>query len=340
MPDVIIITSPGPQGPPGPSGSGSGASTFPFTGSAIITGSLVVTGSTVSTQGFTGSLQGTADTSSINPLQNTILTNQTVGGIASGTTITLGTSVEAVLRQIFITYLAPTLATPSLRNGGTTVLSSNTVREIGNSLVFNTASFSATADSPNGRFAFSSSFTASGADTGDFNHFFGNNVLSASNNLGVGGSKTINGTSIPSGFSRVVSFSIRGINPETGAIIAPSARTLTYIYPIYYGMTATNYATSGNINSSVGSGITKLLETRGTKTVPINGVDKYVYFAYPAIYGNLTSIKDGNGFELIQDYTKYTRNQDGDSWSSISYNIYRSPTITSVNPSQNFIFTF
>jgi hypothetical protein len=36
---------------------------FPYTGSAVITGSLVVTGSIKSTQGFTGSLQGNADTS-------------------------------------------------------------------------------------------------------------------------------------------------------------------------------------------------------------------------------------------------------------------------------------
>jgi hypothetical protein len=44
-------------------GGGSGAG-FPFTGSATITGSLVVTGSTTSTEGFTGSLFGTAATAS------------------------------------------------------------------------------------------------------------------------------------------------------------------------------------------------------------------------------------------------------------------------------------
>jgi len=44
MPDVIIITSPGPPGPPGPSGSGSGGGGvgFPFSGSAVITGSLEI----------------------------------------------------------------------------------------------------------------------------------------------------------------------------------------------------------------------------------------------------------------------------------------------------------
>jgi hypothetical protein len=39
---------------------GGGGTSFPYTGNAVITGSLVVTGSTTSTQGFTGSLFGTA----------------------------------------------------------------------------------------------------------------------------------------------------------------------------------------------------------------------------------------------------------------------------------------
>ena len=40
--------------------TGSGGSSFPYTGSAIITGSLIVTGSIISTLGFTGSLFGTS----------------------------------------------------------------------------------------------------------------------------------------------------------------------------------------------------------------------------------------------------------------------------------------
>jgi hypothetical protein len=45
-------------------GGGTNTPAFPYTGSAIITGSLIVTGSTISTLGFTGSLLGTAATSS------------------------------------------------------------------------------------------------------------------------------------------------------------------------------------------------------------------------------------------------------------------------------------
>jgi len=53
---IVEIITPGPQGPQGPPGP----DTFPFTGSAIITGSLLIIGSTTSTEGFTGSLFGTA----------------------------------------------------------------------------------------------------------------------------------------------------------------------------------------------------------------------------------------------------------------------------------------
>jgi hypothetical protein len=45
-------------------GGGANTPAFPYTGSARITGSLIITGSTISTLGFTGSLLGTAATSS------------------------------------------------------------------------------------------------------------------------------------------------------------------------------------------------------------------------------------------------------------------------------------
>jgi uncharacterized lipoprotein NlpE involved in copper resistance len=52
---VVEVNTLGPPGPPGPPGA-----SFPYTGSAAISGSLIVTGSIITTQGFTGSLLGTA----------------------------------------------------------------------------------------------------------------------------------------------------------------------------------------------------------------------------------------------------------------------------------------
>jgi hypothetical protein len=310
------------------------ASSFPYTGSAIITGSLVVTGSVTSTLGFTGSLLGTASlatTASNTILQQTLTSNVTVGGSTSGTTYQSGSSVESILRAMLITYIAPTLGSFLLYSGGSLVLSSSPTAEVSSSYTFNTASFTATADSPNGRYAYSASFTASNASTGNFTYYFGNNVLGSTNNLGLGGTQTINNTTAGS-----VTLTLNAVNPQTSALITQT-RTITYVYPYYYGMSATDYSTTGNVSAS----LTQLVQSQGTKTLSINGTSAYVYFCYPASYADLTSIKDGNGFEVLSAFTKYTRNQDGapGKWSGISYKIYRSNTLTNVSPAQNYIFT-
>jgi hypothetical protein len=356
----------GPQGPPGPPGIGSLSASyaisssyaltasyldnyippFPFTGSAQITGSLGLTGSLNVTAGITGSLLGTssyatnaltasfANSSSISAntiLQTGITSNATVGGATAPRTFDAGTSLESIIRTMLITYIAPTIGSFTLFNGGTSILSSNTVVEVSSSYTFNTASFTATADNPNGRFAYSASFTASGASTGNFNYFFGNNVLGSSNNLGLGGSQIVNNST-----NSTVTFTLRGINPETNAIISQT-RTATYVYPYYYGMSAVDYSTTGNVSAS----LTQLTQTQGTKTLAINGSTSYVYYCYPSSYPDLTSIKDGNNFEVLSSFDKYTRNQDGapGKWAGISYKIYRSKTLTNVSPAQNYIFT-
>lgn len=323
-----------------------------FTGSVSITGSLALKGplyDNLDSTGTTdqillrsvGGIEWRDNLSTGVELSQSIVTNVNVGGLNSGTSLTSGTDIESILRQILITYIAPTLGTVSLKNNSTTVLSSNLVYEVSSSLTFNTASFTATADNPNGRFAYSASFTASGADTGNFNYYFGDNVLSSNNNLGLGSSRIINVDSV-SGNSQIVTFSIRGVNPQSGAIISGTSRTLTYVYPFFHGMTSIDYSSSGNLSDLV-SGITKSIEVKGTKTKSISGTNAYVYFAYPAAYGSLTSIKDGNNFEILSSFTLYTRNQNGDSsnpWTNISYNIYKNNNLTTVSPAQNYIFTF
>lgn len=375
--DVIAQGPQGPAGPPGPSGSegnvntsslvttssfnsftssyNTGSFTGSFTGSLFGTASFAIsaswaptqtidTGSLVTTSSFnsyTGSnlsqFAGTssfANSSSISAntvLQTAITSNATVGGATAPRTFNVGTSLESIIRTMLITYIAPTLNNFTLFNGVTSILSSNTVVEVSSSYTFNTASFTATADNPDNRFAYSASFTASGASTGNFNYFFGNNVLGSSNNLGLGGLQIVNNST-----NGTVTFTLRGINPETNAIISQT-RTATYVYPYYYGMSAVDYSTTGNISAS----LTQLTQAQGTKTLPISGSSAYVYYCYPSIYPDLTSIKDGNNFELFNSFTKYTRTQDGapGKWTGISYKIYRSNTLTNVSPAQNYIFT-
>lgn len=59
----------------------------------------------------------------------------------------------------------------------------------------------------------------------------------------------------------------------------------------------------------------------------ITMTNRRVCYAYPASYGNLSSIKDKNGYEVIGSYTKTTKTVDG-----VSYNIY---TMTSTGSLSN-----
>jgi hypothetical protein len=75
--------------------TGSGGSTFPFTGSAIISGSLIVTGSIRSTLGFTGSLFGTASWAT-NALTSSFVTASNVyGPYGSNSIISASFAVQA-----------------------------------------------------------------------------------------------------------------------------------------------------------------------------------------------------------------------------------------------------
>jgi hypothetical protein len=108
-------------------------------------------------------------------------------------------------------------------------------------------------------------------------------------------------------------------------------------------MSTSSYATTGNISSDPAMSIQ--LAGKGNQTLPIQGINKYIYFAYPAAHGPLSSIKDGNGFQLSisGDFDIYTRTQDSTLWSGKSYYIYRTKLLTTVDDGgrpQNYVFSF
>lgn len=270
-------------------------------------------------------------------IQNNILSNQYVGGVVPGDYYPAQTPIETIITDMLVGNITATLGSLTVSGPGIT-LTSNVTREIGNSFTVDTAKFTATPNSPAGNYPFYANFTASNASTGNFTYYFGDNVLAANNSLSLGGSRTINRTS-PS----LVTFAVKAID-AVGDYPLQTTRTVNYVYPIYYGMSATDYSTSGNPSASLST----LVEAKGTKALPINGSLKYVYYAYPAAYGNLTSIKDGNQFEVLTAFKQYSRAIDGATWTNALYNIYiatwdaRTSTLskTTVSPAQTYTFTF
>ncbi len=92
--------------------------------------------------------------------------------------------------------------------------------------------------------------------------------------------------------------------------------------------------------------LTKLLEPKGNQTVLMNGTNAFIYFAYPATYGSLISIKDQNQFEYLNNaipsFTPYTRAQSGSYGWSTNYIIYKytANLPNGTNANQNFTFAF
>jgi hypothetical protein len=331
--------------------------TASFSSSIIVTGSVYFPGLTSSSypaivviDTASGQLYySTASVGGTAVLLQNLTTNITVGGSDSGTLYTAGTLLEDILRDILTDYFDPTLTLNYLRNGGTQTYPADTGTyvEVSRSISFNTASFTSQADNPGGNYPYSASFTASGATIGNFNYYFGDNVVTASNNLGVGSTRTIN-RSTPD----VVTFTIQGTHPSSSTLpnIVDTA-TLTYVYPIYYGMSAFDYSkTSSNLNASLD--LTKgVVAQESTQDILLNDTGKFIYFAFPSGWNDLASIRDlSTNFEYLGSspaFISYSMaNQSGSAatpWANQTYTVYQYyanyPNGTNVN-SKTYRFTF
>ena len=88
---------------------------------------------------------------------------------------------------------------------------------------------------------------------------------------------------------------------------------VTAHYPSYIGVVANGTS----ITETVVKGLAKSIEWGKGKTATLTQSNQLIVYAYPASYGDLTSIKDGNGFEGFAGYTKTTLTVGGQ-----TYNVY------------------
>jgi hypothetical protein len=343
--------------------SGSGVFTFDYnTNTVYLTGSLISSGAVYFPALTTGSqpyvvtynsasgqlFYGTSSAGGGAVLLNNLLTNITVGGSDQGTLYTAGTLLETILRDILTDYFPPTIGDITLTiTPGIPVFEGPLVyRQVSQSLQFDTTEFSATFSNPGALYAYSASFTASGADIGNFRTYFGDDVLADDNSFPFGSTQTINCSS-----SKNVTFAIKGIDPSSSAAITSTA-TLSYIYPIFYGMSTTDYSTSLTSNLASNTQLTTLVEAEGNfKDLLLNNTNRFIYFAYPSSYGFLSSIKDlSTNFEYLGSspaFINYTMGSQSGSaatpWFGQTYRVYQYyanyPNGTDVN-SRTYRFTF
>ena len=106
----------------------------------------------------------------------------------------------------------------------------------------------------------------------------------------------------------------------------PKTSTVKFVSPYYCG-TTNDVPTADTIVT-----LTELVEVKGSKTRTVTCSNKHVVIAYPASYGKLTSILDGNGFENLTDYTNIQ-----ETINSVSYEVYYT---TGKKTLTNFKYTY
>ena len=105
-----------------------------------------------------------------------------------------------------------------------------------------------------------------------------------------------------------------------------TTKSYSFVDPYYIG------ATDAIPTADTVVTLTEIVEAKSNKTKKVNAADQYVVYAYPASYGSLSSIIDGNGFENLTDYTKISLTING-----VAYNCYHT---TGKKSMTNFSYTY
>lgn len=234
-------------------------------------------------------------------------TTKAVGGISAGT-ILKGKNVLQVLEDILYPYVAFSISVDS-------IAPSTAVYEIGTTATITSVTVKIT----NG----SRSITNL-------------KLYDSSSKTNLLGEKT-SGISTSNTFtiSRAVTSSTSFYAEATDGVktIGDSTSFLSFYYPTFYGVLDTGYSlTSGLI-----TGKTKVLKANKNNTFTYTATNQHPFVAFPASYGNLTSIKDSSNLEYIGDFVKTTMNLNV-TGGTVSYNIYVLKDPTDIS-NYKFIFS-
>lgn len=215
-----------------------------------------------------------------------ITANVEVGGIGSGTTIASGTSLTEFAKKLLVKETAPTVTFTASGSG---------VKEIGTSVTPTLT------------------LTISSAGTGtpvSIEFYSGSTLLDTQSYVSGTNTYTFTMDSIST------TTTVKGVltykkSDNTNATVEKTA-AYTFVMASYYGAVTTAPTTAGEITA-----LTKSVKNTKAQTATFNLTNQRSCYAYPASFGDLTSIKDANNFEYLGSYTKTSVTVDG-----TAYNVY------------------
>ena len=238
-------------------------------------------------------------------IENESLTTVAVGGIAKGVSLK-DKSVVEVLESIFFPYVAFSMGNMSSSPGAGTVVEKGTSKTV-NSIT--------------------QPITLGSKKLTSLKLYKGSTLLQEKTS-NITSSNTF--SSLAQSLTATTTFKVEATDGTTS--LSKSLNVFTFVDPYFYGILDTNATpASADITNK-----TKAVASKGNKTYSFTCTAKFPFVAYPASYGNLKSILDGNGFENLTDFTKHTVTLAVTS-GNVSYNIYIKNSAATVT---NFAYTF
>lgn len=220
-------------------------------------------------------------------LEENITANVEVGGIESGSTLASGTTFTEFAKKMLVKETAPTITFTASGSG---------VKEVGTSV---TPTLTLTLSSTGTGTPVSIEFYSGSTLLDTQAYVAGTNAYTLTMSTAITDTATVKG---------VLNYKK---SDNTSATVEKTA-TYTFVMASYSGAVSTAPTTAAGITA-----LTKNVKSGRGFTGTFNLSNQRSCYCYPASMGNLTSIKDGNGFEYIQSYTKTNVTVD-----SVSYNVY------------------
>ena len=150
------------------------------------------------------------------------------------------------------------------------------------------------------------------------------------------------GTNIENGgtFNFEVNVSVNSINKQLSAVITDNSNksyssktnSFNFVYPYYVGVCDAN----SEITEPLIKGLTKKIETKGSKTITYTTDNQHMIFAYPTSYGLISKILDANSFDVTNTFSHSTLDIIGLDNTSQSYYVYINGASTVSNFNMKF----
>ena len=230
-----------------------------------------------------------------------------IGGIESGSDLNGMTTLE-ILNKLIFPYVAPLVTVSGTPNGG--------LYEKGNTQTITNVRVSVTKKSE---------------------RIIKIEIFDGGTSLGI-----LEGTDIENGgvFNFEVNVSVNSINKQLSAVVTDNSNksyssktnSFNFVYPYYVGVCDVN----SEITESLIKGLTKRIETKGSKTITYSTDNQRMVFAYPTSYGLISKILDANSFDVTNTFSHSTLNIMGLDNTSQSYYVYINGASTVSNFNMKF----